>query len=119
MNTIKKTLLLSLIAVFGLITIPNLASAQTSEMSKEEKKEIKSAEKLVKAKIDLGKKLEKLQKEEAKLVKTQTKFEKDNAAGKLSPNDVEKITKQKKSIEGLKKDIEKLEKYIRENEDGI
>jgi hypothetical protein len=71
----------------------------------------------------LGKKLEKLQKEEAKLVKTQTKFEKDNAAGKLSPNDVEKITKkiskQKKSIEGLKKDIEKLEKYIRENEDGI
>lgn len=46
-------------------------------------------------------------------------FDKKNAAGKFSPNDVEKITKkigkQTKSIEKIEKEMSKLEEYIRKN----
>ncbi|MEB2778282.1 hypothetical protein SYJ56_23425 [Algoriphagus sp. D3-2-R+10] len=46
-------------------------------------------------------------------------FEKDNSAGKLSPNDIEKVTKKidkhSKSIEKLEKKMGKLEEFINEN----
>ena len=46
------------------------------------------------------------------------KFQSGNSSGKLSPNDVEKMTKalekQTKNIDKLSKDIEKLEKYLRD-----
>jgi uncharacterized protein YlxW (UPF0749 family) len=121
----KKWITMGLILLIGIMFNPIHGSAQEVkvEMSKAEKKAIKQDNKLQDAKIKLGKTLEKLQKEKEKLAKTRIKFEKDNAAGKLSPNDVEKITKkiekQRKSIEKLESDIEKLELFIKESEDGF
>ncbi|WP_192346562.1 hypothetical protein [Algoriphagus sp. Y33] len=54
-----------------------------------------------------------------KRIDLRTDFEKKNSAGKLSPNDVAKITKKidkhSKSIEKLEKKMKKLEVYISEN----
>jgi Ni/Co efflux regulator RcnB len=123
MKHLKKLILVSCLALIGVTAAPLSSSAQSTEMTKEQKAELKATQQLQKAKIDLGKKLEKLIKEKAKLEKMRTKFERDNAAGRLSPNDVEKTTKKingrVKSIERLEKDIEKLETYIKENEDGF
>jgi prefoldin subunit 5 len=53
-----------------------------------------------------------------KYAKNLKKFQSKNSSGKLSPNDVAKMTKalekQTKNIDKLSKDIEKLEKYLRD-----
>jgi hypothetical protein len=121
----KKWILIGIVLLAGIITNPMQGIAQEVkvEMSKAEKKAIKEDKKLQNAKIKLGKNIEKLQKAQAKLTKTRVKFEKDNATGKLSPNDIEKITKkidkQRKSVEKLESDIDKLEEFIKEKEDGM
>lgn len=72
----------------------------------------KANEKLTKNKADHEKAVEKLK-------KMRESYDKKNSAGKLSPNDVEKITKkigkQSKSIEKLEKNRIKLEEFIRKN----
>lgn len=46
-----------------------------------------------------------------KHAKNLEKFQSENSIGKLSPNDVEKMTK---ALEKQTKDIEKLEKYLKD-----
>ncbi len=71
------------------------------------------------AKVKIEKYKAALEKAVAKRQDLRENFEKKNSAGKLSPNDIEKITKRieqhAESIEKLKKKMAKLEKYIEEN----
>lgn len=79
----------------------------------------KTQEKVEKAKVKLEKYQENHKKALEKRQDLRENFEKKNSAGKLSPNDIEKITKKidkhSKSIEKLEKKMGKLEEYIREN----
>ncbi|PZX50248.1 hypothetical protein [Algoriphagus chordae] len=83
------------------------------------KAELKTQEKLLDSKV----KLEKYEQDHEKAIEKRqdlrADFEKKNSSGKLSPNDVEKMTKkmdkQSKSIEKLEKKMDKLKKYIAEN----
>ena len=79
----------------------------------------KTQEKIEKAKIKIEKYQNDHEKAVAKRQDLREKFEKKNSAGKLSPNDIEKITKkiekQAKSIDKLEKKMGKLEKFINEN----
>lgn len=123
MNYITRIFFIACLIFIGLTGLPINSSAQTSELTKEQKADLKNTQRLQKAKIDLGKSLEKLLKEQGKLEKMRTKFERDNKAGRLSPNDVEKITKKieskEKAIEKLEETIANLEAFIKENEDGL
>ena len=112
-----KKLIYSFLLVGGLIYIsPDQVMAQeviTSTVdAKTQEKVEKSKEKLLKLNEDRQKAIEKLE-------KTRADFDKKNAAGKLSPNDVAKITKkmgkQSKSIEKIEKKIAKEEEFIKEN----
>jgi len=73
----------------------------------------KTLEKIEKSKEKIEKYTEQHTRAVEKLTKVRVDFDKKNAAGKLSPNDVEKATKkmgkQSKSIEKLEKKI-KIEK---------
>ncbi len=79
----------------------------------------KTQEKVEKAKVKIEKYKEAHEKGVAKRQDLRENFEKKNSAGKLSPNDIEKITKRiekhAKSIEKLEKKMAKLEKFIEEN----
>lgn len=123
MDNYKKIMLFFSLVILGLVGMPSESFAQKGEMTKEQKEALKNTQKLQKAKIDLGKSLEKLLKEQAKLEKMKIKFERDNNAGRLSPNDIDKINKKiddkERSILKLEDTIEELEDFIRENEDGI
>ncbi|MDX5338769.1 MAG: hypothetical protein LPK25_07070 [Cyclobacteriaceae bacterium] len=96
------------------------ANAQSTENQQVDKKELKLAKKIEKAKTNLAKSKSKLSKLEEEQSKKTIKFEKQNAKGNLSPNDVTKI---KKSLENLAKKIEKeeakiesLEEFLQEND---
>jgi len=79
----------------------------------------KTQEKIEKAKEKIEKYNEAHEKAITNLQKTRADFDKKNLAGKLSPNDVEKITKkmnkQSKSIEKLEKKIRKEKEFIQKN----
>lgn len=79
----------------------------------------KTQEKVEKAKVKIERYKETHKKAVAKRQDFRENFEKKNSAGKLSPNDIEKITKriekQAKSIAKLEKKMAKLEKFIEEN----
>lgn len=79
----------------------------------------KTQEKVEKAKVKIERYKETHKKAVAKRQDLRENFEKKNSAGKLSPNDIEKITKriekQAKSIAKLEKKMAKLEKFIEEN----
>ncbi|PZX51815.1 hypothetical protein LV84_03573 [Algoriphagus ratkowskyi] len=112
-----KKLIFTCILLGGLIYLsPAEVIAQSVSTSTVDSK---TQEKLEKSKIQLEKYTESHRKAVEKLAKTREDYDKKNGAGKLSPNDVEKITKklgkQSKSIEKLDKKIRKLEEYIRKN----
>lgn len=81
--------------------------------------DVKVQEKVEKAKIKMEKYQEAQEKGLEKRQGLQENFDKKKAAGKLSPNDIEKMTKkidkQTKSIEKLEKKMGKLKEYIEEN----
>ncbi|MEB2781606.1 hypothetical protein U3A58_14510 [Algoriphagus sp. C2-6-M1] len=112
----KKLILLFTVLV-GLICLstPEVVAQTVSTIgidAKTHEKVEKAKVKLIKYKEDHRKALEKRQ-------DLRVNFEKKNSAGKLSPNDIEKITKkmekQTKSIEKLEKKMRKLEEFIKEN----
>jgi peptidoglycan hydrolase CwlO-like protein len=112
-----KKLIFTFILLGGLIYLsPSEVIAQTVSTTEVD---AKTQEKIQKSKEKLIKYNEDHQKGVDKLKKMRADFDKKNAAGKLSPNDVEKITKkigkQTKSIEKIEKEISKLEEYIRKN----
>ncbi len=112
----KKLILLFTLLV-GLIYIsPSELSAQTVITSGID---AKTQEKIEKAQVKIEKYKADHEKAVAKRQDLRENFEKKNSAGKLSPNDIEKITKkidkQAKSIEKLEKKMAKLEKFIEEN----
>jgi septal ring factor EnvC (AmiA/AmiB activator) len=112
-----KKLIVAFVLLTGLIYLsPSEVMAQTVSTvqvdAKTQAKLEKAKEKLAKNKADHSKAVEKLSKMRAD-------YDKKHSAGKLSPNDVEKITKklgkQSKKIEKLEKSRSKLEEFIRKN----
>lgn len=114
----RLSLILGILVALIFTTAGNSTFAQTESAST--KKELKEEQKIQKAKISLIKSKEKLEKLQASHVKKRQTFEKKNSQGKLSPNDVTKHSKALdnvgRQIEKEKKNIEKLEAFIRENE---
>lgn len=115
MKTIAK--LTSLVLI---LFVTSFVSAQAQESnSKQSKKEMKMASSLEKAKLDLAKSRIKVSDMTAEHAKKKEKFEKLQAKGKLSPNDVASRTKAldklAKKIEKEEATIERLEKFIEEN----
>lgn len=112
-----KKLLFVFALLGGLIYLsPSDLMAQTvnnSEVS------LKTQAKIQKAKEKLAKNQASHQKAVEKLQKMRADYDKKNGAGKLSPNDIEKITKklnkQSKAIEKLEKKRSKLEAFIAKN----
>ncbi len=112
-----KKLIYAFILLGGLIYLsPSEVMAQVVSTTTSD---AKTQDKIEKSKVQLEKYKEDHRKAVEKLAKARADYDKKNAAGKLSPNDVEKITKkmgkQSKSIEKLDKKIRKLEEYIRKN----
>ncbi|MEB2786693.1 hypothetical protein [Algoriphagus persicinus] len=112
----KKLILLFTVLV-GLIflSIPEVVAQTVSTIgidAKTQEKVIKVKVKLIKYKEDHRKALEKRQ-------DLREDFEKKNSAGKLSPNDIEKVTKKidrhSRLIEKPEKKMRKLEEFIKEN----
>ena len=112
-----KKLFFALILLGGLIYLsPSEVMAQTVSTTqvdaKLQGKLDKANEKLTKNKVAHEKAVNKLNKMRAD-------YDKKHGAGKLSPNDVEKITKkltkQSKSIDKLEKKRSKLEAFIAKN----
>ena len=116
---IMKRSLLSLILFFAL-GLATASLAQVNGPSKEQTKELKVQEKVRKAKVDYVNTEKAIEKENARLNSLKTKFEKDRAAGKLSPNDIDKINKrinkQTAKIKKMERKMESLKQYIHENE---
>ena len=112
-----KKLILAFLLICGAAYIKP-SEVQAQEVSSTEVDD-KTQAKVEKSKEQLEKYQSKRQKEIEKHDKVRAKFDSDNAAGKLSPNDADKITKkldkQTKSIEKLEKKIAKLEEFIEEN----
>tara|TARA_R110002020_G_scaffold264523_2_gene479292 strand:+ start:599 stop:946 length:348 start_codon:yes stop_codon:yes gene_type:complete len=112
-----KKIIFAFILLGGLIYLspPEIMAQEVSTSSTN----VKIQQKIEKSKENLEKLNEKHQKAIQKLEKTRADFDKKNGAGKLSPNDVAKITKklskQTKSIEKIEKKIAKEEKFLREN----
>lgn len=112
-----KKLIFIFIFLGGLIYLsPSEVMAQTVISSTAD---TKTQEKVEKSKVKLEKYKEDHEKAVKKRQDLRENFEKKNSAGKLSPNDIEKITKkmekQSKSIEKLEKKISKLEDFLKEN----
>ncbi|MDR7132152.1 hypothetical protein J2X69_004519 [Algoriphagus sp. 4150] len=110
--------LICILFLLGGLTYLSSANAIAQEISttavdaKTKEKVEKSIASLEKHKVQHEKAIKKRQ-------DLRTNFEKKNSAGKLSPNDVQKITKsmekQSKSIGKLEKKMKKLEDYINAN----
>lgn len=112
-----KKLIFAFIITGGLVflSLPEILAQEVSASTVD----AKTQEKVEQAKKKLEKYNQDHVKEVEKRQKLRVSFEKKNSSGKLSPNDVEKMTKkmdkQAKSIEKLEKKISKLEKFIKEN----
>ncbi|MCE7058061.1 hypothetical protein LZF95_25490 [Algoriphagus sp. AGSA1] len=112
-----KNLVLALTLFVGLCLVsPTISFAQEVIISSSDSK---TQEKVEKSKVQLQKYTEEHQKVTEKRQSLQADFEKKRSAGKLSPNDIDKITKKinkrTKSIEKLEKKMAKLDRYIREH----
>ena len=112
-----KNLILALTLFAGLYLVsPTISFAQEVIISSSDSK---TQEKVEKSKAKLEKYKEQHTKAVEKRLDLRTSFEKKNSAGKLSPNDIGKITKkidkQSKSIGKLEKKMKKLEDYIKKN----
>ncbi|WP_057939360.1 coiled-coil domain-containing protein [Algoriphagus resistens] len=110
--------LLVTIFLLGGLTYLSSAEALAQEVSTTVV-DAKVQEKVEKAKAQLEKYQEDQEKVLEKRQDLQEDFDKKKAAGKLSPNDIEKMTKkidkQTKSLEKLEKKMGKLNEYISEN----
>tara|TARA_R110002020_G_scaffold287003_2_gene502490 strand:- start:4272 stop:4616 length:345 start_codon:yes stop_codon:yes gene_type:complete len=112
-----KKLIFTFILLGGLLYLsPSEIMAQEVNTSTAD---AKTQEKVEESKVKLAKYTEDHQKALEKNQELKADFEKKHASGKLSPNDVEKMTKkmdkQAKSIEKLEKKMSKLDEYIKEN----
>ena len=112
-----KIFIYTICIFFLFISDPVSAFSQDTLISK---KELKLQKKMDAAITDLDESKAYLEKLRTKYTKTLKKFEKANAKGKLSPNDVsgytKSIEKQRKKIEKLKSEISSLEAYIKKHE---
>lgn len=117
----KKLLVLLAILGYSALTNVSVLRAQTLSTSTTPEKTMpaldeKTQKKVDKATKDLAKDQMQLLKDTESLQKAQAKFDKDQAHGKLSPNDISK-TKSKLMKEGeklgkLKQDIAKNEEFL-------
>lgn len=113
----RLSLILGILVALVFTTAGNSTFAQSESTST--KNELKEEQKIQKAKVKLEKSKLKLSKTKDKYNSRLSKFERDNSAGRLSPNDISKITKklekQRKAIENLQKQIVKLESFLKES----
>lgn len=123
-ETKNLRLMKKLLYIFAFLSFTGLGinQAQAQEVNTNSelgKKELKAEAKIAKSKVNLEKAKAKLTKLQTKYEKKRQSFAKKNSQGKLSPNDVAKQSKALESmsskIDKEKKNIEKLEEFLRLN----
>ena len=109
----KKLLILVCVLTGSFMTQPIGLWAQPTTAVAPTTLDAKTQKKVDQAKVDLVKDQKKLTKTTGSYKKEMEKFEKNQSKGKLSPD---KISKGRKALENIERDIAKLKKGIADNQ---